>query len=101
VPIIGDEQIVGGADGVEPGAEALEKLIAMLKNNRGRYEDPLSWRLNLQNVANRNKDAAEGKGVSMKDVDSDWVEVDDGYVSAKELAAETEEILKRLSGGGK
>lgn len=89
--------------------DALVRLIAMLKNNRGRYEDSHLWRINLQDLESRNRTAAAGTGVSMKDVsmeddDSDWVDVDDGYVPAKELKAETDEkaemdeIVKRLSG---
>ncbi len=80
---------------------ALDNLIAMLQNNKHRYTDPLAWRLNLQNLASRNKDAAAGTGVSadVSTSDSDWVDVDDGYGAAKEMAAQTEEILEKLSSG--
>lgn len=86
----------------EARVNALNKLTDMLKSNKGKYEDAITWRLNLQDALSRNKDAAEGRGVSMSDAkdDSNWVEVDDGYASEKELAAETDEIVKRLSGGG-
>jgi hypothetical protein len=86
----------------EARVNALNKLTDMLKSNKGKYEDAITWRINLQDALSRNKDAAEGRGVSMSDAkdDSNWVEVDDGYASEKELAAETDEIVKRLSGGG-
>jgi hypothetical protein len=75
---------------------ALKRLSHMLAANRSRFEDPVEWRLNLQNVHHRNEDAKAGRGVSMTDVESDWVDVDDGDQS-KALASETADILKRLA----
>lgn len=78
---------------------ALNNLILMLLKNRGRYENPIAWKMNLIDLAARTESAAEGTGVSMNDVDTDWVEVDDESPEAKQMAAETDEIVKRLSGG--
>jgi hypothetical protein len=75
---------------------ALKRLSHMLAANRARFEDPVEWRLNLQNVHFRNEDAKAGRGVSMTDVESDWVDVDDGDQS-NAMAAETADILKRLA----
>jgi len=85
----------------ESRVNALDKLMDMLRNNRGKYEDSISWKINLLDARSRNKDAAAGRGISMTDAleDPDWVEIDDGYASEKELAAETDEIVKRLSEG--
>ncbi len=74
---------------------ALNRLVLMLSSNRSRFEDPVAWRHNLQDVNDRNKSAKEGLGVELKDVDKDWVDVDDGD-QAKESEAQTADILKRL-----
>jgi len=75
---------------------ALDNLISMLKNSRGRYDDPGKWGSNLRDIAARNEDAADGKGVKVEDGDDGWYEVHEEQ-QADEHSPETAEILKNMA----